>query len=101
MSKLTSEQLKQVVIVRSKWAGVNVGIIETRKGDEVALRHSHKIYQWLGANTLHELARNGASMTEYTRISEEAPGLVTVLEVCELLECTPEAAANLTTPRWL
>lgn len=91
----------KIVIVRTYSAGVNVGELVSRNKDEVILRQSHKIWRWRGANTLHELARNGAHMTEYTRISEASPGEVTLLGVIEILDCTPEAAKNLSTPRWL
>lgn len=88
-------------LVRSETAGVNVGILVNRNGREVTLQPSHKIYRWRGAYTLHDLAKDGASMTAYTRISQAAPGQVVVLNVVEILECSDEAYANLTTPRWL
>lgn len=91
----------KIVIVRTYSAGVNVGELVRREGTEVVLRGSHKIWRWRGANTLHELASKGAHMTEYTRISEASPGEVTLTGVIEILDTTPEAAANLCKPRWL
>lgn len=93
----------KIVIVRTYSAGVNVGELVSRSADgtQAVLLGSHKIYRWRGANTLHELARVGASMTEYTRISEAAPGEVALVGVIEILDTTPEAAANLRSPRWL
>lgn len=80
---------KKIVIVRPASAGVNVGELVSRKSDEITLRGSHKIWRWRGANTLHELAAKGAHMTEYTRISEAAPGEVVLTGVIEILDCTP------------
>lgn len=91
----------KIVIVRTYSAGVNVGKLVKREGTEVTLADSHKIWRWRGANTLHELALRGASMTEYTRISEAAPGEVLLTGVIEVLECSADAAANLSKPRWL
>lgn len=92
---------KKIVIVRTASAGVNVGELVSREGDEITLRGSHKIWRWRGANTLHELAAKGAHMTEYTRISEAAPGEVVLTGVIEVLDTTADAAKNLRTPRWL
>ncbi len=91
----------KIVIVRTYSAGVNVGKLLKREGTEVTLLESHKIWRWRGANTLHELALHGSSMTEYTRISEAAPGEVLLTGVIEVLECSTAASANLCKARWL
>jgi hypothetical protein len=91
----------KIHLVRCRNSGVNVGVIVRRDGSEITLEGSHKIWRWRGANTLHELAANGASMTDYTRISEPAPGEVVLLDAVEIIECSPKAADNLRRPRWL
>lgn len=103
MSKSTKKNQNKIVIVRTYSAGVNVGELIGRSADgtQATLLGSHKIYRWRGANTLHELAANGASMTEYTRISEAAPGEVALVGVIEVIDCSPTAAENLRKPRWL
>lgn len=101
MPRLQRPNTTKIFIVRSKYAGVNVGEIVKRYGTEVTLSGSHKVWRWRGANTLHELAAKGSSMTDYTRISERAPGEVTLTEVIEVIECSAEGGENLRKPRWL
>lgn len=88
------------VLVRTANAGVHVGCLKSRTGSEVILTNAHRIWRWKGANTLHELANNGASLTEYTRVSESIP-VITVLGVAEIIELSSSTWANLSTPRWL
>lgn len=98
-----AKKSQKFVIVRTYSAGVNFGelVSQSADGKAVVLRASHKIWRWRGANTLHELALRGASMTEYTRISEASPGTVTLTEAIEVIECSQEASANLSQARWM
>ena len=88
----------QVVMVRTRDAGVHVGTLVSYSGREVRLRNAHRIWRWRGANTLSELSQKGASQ-EYTRIAEPVPE-ITLLEGAEIIPCSQIAAINLTTPRW-
>lgn len=100
-SKSKSKSNAKIVIVRARDAGVHVGELVSYDGRQATLSNAHKIWRWRGANTLCELAANGAHMTEYTRISEAAPGQVVLTETCEIIDVAPAAVVNLTTPRWL
>lgn len=99
--KVQAETSAKVVLVRTYSAGVHVGELVSRTGQEVVLRNAHRIWRWRGANTLHELALRGASTTEWTRISERAPGGVVLTGAIEVIETTPEAGDNLRIARWL
>lgn len=99
--KVQAAKSAKVVLVRTYSAGVHVGELVSRTGKEVVLRDAHRIWRWRGANTLHELAQRGASTTEWTRISDRAPGEVTLTEAIEVIETSQEAAANLRLARWL
>ncbi len=92
----------QVVVVRTRNAGVHVGATDQLvTGDGVlTLTDARRVWRWRGANTLHELAMHGASMTEWTRISEPVP-TISVVGVIEVIPCSPEGAANLAQSRWL
>jgi hypothetical protein len=89
------------VVVRTENAGVHVGVVVARKGNEIVLRHASRIWQWQGANTLYELANCGADMHEFTRISQRALNFTLVIGVIEVIETTKDAERNLSTPRWL
>ena len=51
----------EVVMVRSRDAGVFYGHLEKRTGDEVHLTNARRVYYWDGAATLSELATKGTS----------------------------------------
>jgi hypothetical protein len=89
-----------VVLVRTIGAGVHVGELLEQNGQVVKLADAHRIWRWRGANTLSELSRVGASTKDHTRISERVTE-ITLLTAIEVIPCTPDAAANLRTPRWL
>jgi hypothetical protein len=91
---------KPFVVVRTYSAGVHVGNLVRREGKEVELTNARRVWRWRGANTLHELALCGASVTGYTRISDPVTSIV-LTEVIEVIQCTHVAAANLATSRWL
>ncbi len=94
---------KNIYIIRTYSAGVHVGEVASYDvtSRSAVLNGGHRIWRWRGANTLTELSLRGASMDEYTRISERGPDGHILMDVIEVIPCTPEAAANLTTPRWL
>lgn len=87
-----------VVLVRTRSAGVHVGELKSRSGTEAVLTGAHRIWRWKGANSLHELAMKGGD-TGYTRVSERVP-VITLTEVIELIPCSEAGATNLCTARW-
>lgn len=98
--KTKTKKQPTIVLVRSPMAGVIVGELmrKSRDGKTVELRNSRKVWRWRGANTVEDLARDGAA-EEWTRIS--GPALAdTITDAAQCLTCTPEAAANLQRSRW-
>jgi len=47
------------VLVRTYSAGVHYGVLESHKGQEVVLRDARRLWQWVGAFTLHAVAKYG------------------------------------------
>lgn len=88
------------VIIRATGAGVHCGTLVKEGKKSVTLTDARRIWRWRGANTLNELSLRGASMTEFTRISEPVKS-ITVRDVHEIIVATDEAAANLKQSRWL
>lgn len=88
----------KLVVVRTYGAGVHVGELVSRDGQDVTLRNARRLWRWRGANTLNEVALKGVS-SEHTRLSEpvETIDLPTTLEV---LPVSPAAVESLTTSRW-
>jgi len=99
-TKTQTKTKKQLVVVRTINAGVHIGRMESRKGDEIVLSQSRRLWRWAGANTLNEVAIKGVSTTDTTRLSEPV-GSITVLQVIEIIPVSKAAESNLTTSRWL
>jgi hypothetical protein len=51
----------KLVVVRTYSAGVHVGQLVSRKGQEVTLRRARRIWSWTGALSLSEVATKGIS----------------------------------------
>lgn len=89
---------RKFVIIRTRDAGVHVGFLTQHEGSEVVLAKASRLWRWRGANTLNEVAMRGVD-DGYSRISEQVPS-ITIVGVCEVIQCSPEAEANLSRPRW-
>ena len=74
-------------IVRTHSAGVFAGYIESRDGQEVAIRNARRIYYWDGAASLSQLAVEGTKAPENCKFPTEVDRIV-VTEAIELLDCT-------------
>ena len=73
-------------IVRCRNAGVHVGTVVRRDANVLVLENANRIWRWLGANTLSEVAMRGVNLGEYTRIACEIPSIeLTVSDVCEVI----------------
>ncbi|MEY2656112.1 MAG: hypothetical protein RLZZ524_3140 [Pseudomonadota bacterium] len=91
-------QLGTFVVVRTYSAGVHCGTLAAQDGKNVTLKGARRIWRWYGANTLNELALNGADKNG-TRISEPASE-IDLTEAIEVIACTSEARDNLSQSRW-
>lgn len=96
-TKRTVSSSKPYVIVRTYSSGVHIGTLESRKGQEVVLSSTRRIWSWKGANTLHEISLRGVAAG--SRISESVP-TNTLTQAIEIIHCSDEARANLDSARW-
>lgn len=95
---MATKKKPKIVIVRTRDAGVHIGELASRSGIECELINARRLWRWRGANTLNEISQSGVDKT-YSRISQPV-ARITVIGACEILECSDEAAANLTESRW-
>ena len=86
------------VLVRTYSAGVHVGTLAAQDGKNVTLTDARRVWRWRGANTLHELALNGADQV-WTRISDLVES-IDLSEAIEVIATTSEARDNLSQSRW-
>ena len=82
------------VIARTYSAGVFAGTLEFRKGKEVVLVNARRLWYWAGAATLSQLAMSGTSKPESCKFPC-AVHRVTLTEVIELLDVTPEGRQSI------
>ena len=85
------------VLVRTYSAGVHFGRIVKRDGKEVTLRDARRVWYWKGANTLNELAANGAGAG--SKISEPTARIV-LTEAIEVISLTSDQHDKLAGGGW-
>lgn len=101
---LTGEVLRErrlcpLVVVRSRGAGVHIGLLASydMMSRTAVLLDSRRLWRWYGANTLSEVARDGVSGA--VRLARAVPQH-SVLDVIEVLPVSAKAAPGLTESRW-
>lgn len=88
------------VIVRTYSAGVFAGNIENRKGQEVVLKNARRIWYWVGAASLSQLATDGTSNPNGCKFPCEV-SRVELLNAIEILDVTPQAEKSIkSVPVW-
>jgi len=87
----------QYVIVRTREAGVHAGIITRKKGDEVTLRDSRRLWRWWSRFTLSELSQEGVRQDKISECKFAVP-LAAEIDIrpwCEILPCTSAAEKSI------
>ena len=87
-AKKTSPKKLHYVVVRTYSAGVHVGELKSRKGKEVVLVNTRRLWKWCGAFTLSEVAVEG--IKEGSKPSIVTPEIV-LTEAIEVIKTTPAA----------
>lgn len=80
-----------VSLIRTKNAGVHVGVIESHDSLSLVLTCSRRIWSWKGANTCTDIALYGIDSGE-SKISPTLPKItLNSIDVCEIIPMTKEA----------
>lgn len=82
------------VLARGIESGVYFGTLEARDGKEVELKDVRNLWRWNGANTLLDLAENGARKENDCRFSNKVDSIV-LTDICELVPCSDKAIKNI------
>ena len=90
MATSRAKKSKPYVIVRTFSAGVHAGKLAERKGQEVRLEDSRRIWYWDGAASLSQLAMEGVSKPQNCKFSVPVNSIV-LTESIEIIECTQDA----------
>jgi hypothetical protein len=88
------------VIVRTYSAGVFAGNLVSRKGQEVVLTNARRLWYWVGAASLSQLAVDGVSKPEQCKFPVEVPR-VELLQAIEVIDVTKKGEASIkAVPIW-
>lgn len=91
---------KPFVIVRTYSAGVHAGNLKSRKGKEVTLLNSIRIWSWEGACSLSQLAMEGVKTPAGCRFAMPVNKII-LTEAIEIIPATKAAKASLRgVPSW-
>ena len=86
------------VLVRTFSAGVHFGYLVSHQDKQVVLTNTRRIWRWVGANTLNEIASKGLDINQ-SKISEPAAEII-LTEAIEILTVSPEAEKILLEAKW-
>lgn len=88
------------VLVRTYSAGVFVGYLKSRKGQEVILTEARRLWYWDGAASLSQLAMQGVKKPQNCKFPCEVDE-VTLFNAIEILNVTPKAKKSIAeVPIW-
>ena len=100
MNKSVNPLIGKHVIVRSNLAGVFFGILTAKDGDEVTLSNARKFYYFSGANTVEDLANQGALNVSNCKLTTEI-NIIIISKFEQILPCTKKAISQIKTiPIW-
>lgn len=87
-------------IVRTYSAGVFAGYLESRNGQEVVLRHARRLWKWVGAASLSQLANEGVKSPNECKFPSEVDR-IELLQAIEILSVTEIAQKSISeVPIW-
>lgn len=90
----------RLVMVRTYSAGVHFGELVSREGKEVVLKNAHRVYSWVNACSLSQLATQGSQdEASGNKISVAVPEII-LTEAIEIIPMTREVFENLTEFIW-
>ena len=88
------------VIVRTYSAGVFAGFLVSRKGQEVVMKDSRRLWYWQGAASLSQMAMEGVTDPNACKFPV-AMDRVELTQAIEIIDVTPKAKACIeSVPVW-
>lgn len=82
------------VLVRGIQSGVYFGELVSRDKQEVEMKNVRNLWSWNGANTLLDLAENGAKYKGECRFSNRVDSII-LTDICEIVPCSEKAIKNI------
>ena len=85
--------IENMVIIRTQNAGVFMGELVSRDGQEVELKNARRLWMWYGAASLSQLAMEGVSRPRECKFPVAVSKIV-LTQVIEIIQCTAKALAS-------
>jgi len=89
-----NDQYENYVIVRTYSAGVFMGHLKSRIGQEVMLQDARRLWMWDGAATLSQLAMDGTGNPSGCKFPMPVPEIL-LLQAIEIIPCTEKAVKSI------
>ena len=86
--------LGKKVLVRGIQSGVYFGELVSQDKQEVEIKNVRNLWRWSGANTLLDLAENGAKSTGDCRFSNQVNSII-LTDICEIVPCSDKKKKNI------
>ena len=96
MAKAKKTTKRRAVLVRTYSAGVHFGYLVSRKGQEVVLAGSRRIWYWKGANTLSEIALHGVGPG--SKVAERVD--IILIQAIEVISMAADGVKSLEAAKW-
>ena len=88
------------VVVRSRDSGCHAGYLHNRDGATVHLFHARRLWYWVGASSLSQLAMEGVTAPNDCKFPCVVPE-ITVIGVCEIIPATSACKTSIeSVPVW-
>lgn len=82
------------VLVRGVQSGVYFGELVSQDKQEVEMKNVRNLWRWNGANTLLDLAENGAQRKDDCKFSNKVDSII-LTDICEIVPCSDKAIKNI------
>ena len=82
------------VMVRTQNAGVFAGYLKEKNGESVTLKNARRMWYWLGACSLSQLAMEGTKKAGDCKFPCEVD-TIELTQVIEIIDCTQEAKESI------
>ena len=82
------------VIIRGDRSGVAFGELVEHKGREVTLKDARRIWYWVGAASLSQLAKDGTANPSKCKFTVSVDS-ITILDAIEIIPCTDKSIKSI------
>jgi len=97
---MAKKEEQKAVLVRADRAGVFVGNLKSRKGNEVVLTNARRLWYWSGAASVSQIAIDGVANPDKCKFPESVSELL-ILGVIEVIPMTKKAQESINAvPAW-